>query len=1051
MHSTSKLIRRFLLATLVLFAGLGSQKAFATHVAAADLYLDYIGTGPSNLKYKVTLVVYKACEPFSSSLTTLETVTFNSVSCGQNISKPLPMTGGPDTLDQLCANFSPVNACRVPGSVWPAFERRIYTDTITLPLACVDWKVSWSLCCRNGGITNLDNPGGYNLYIETGINNVAKWNNSTPRFIIDPIPYLCVNQPAFFLNGPLDPNNDSMISSNAQPLTGAGQPIPYSATPSPGFSLANPVQSPAGSPYTVNQNTGTATFTPTSTGKFVLAFRCTEYDRYTGTELSYITRDVQVSVLNCSAAPPGIDSTPETNLTGATWIPTPPSGGYVIACPGVPFSFDVAAESQTVSNSVFLSANHIQVAPGSTFNVNNNGSSNPTGTFSWTPTGADIGDHTLIITAKDSTCNNNQPIVLKNYLVVFIKVLPGVDAGPDGAICALDGTPWQFNVSGPPNVNYIWTSLSGGAPVGLSNPNIGNPTAYPPYDFTYVVYTPDLNTNCKNRDTVTIAIDTTNSVNALPDNMVQCRPGYIQLDAQPQGMPPLTNLACGLAITPSTCIDDTVEVRTQYAGGTTNTSNIHTPYGNYRTAKTQILLKKSDLYSYGLRSGTLNSLAFNVITPTTTTYNNFTIAIKCTDRSDLDVIYGGFDPGATLVYSAPGPVPVVSGWNSYQFDSPYNWDSTKNLIVEICYSNSAIGIAASVFTVNAGNVQMIRTYTNTGTANICVNSAIAAATQVYTFRPVIRFNYCPAPSAPFQYTWTPGTFLSDSTAKTPLAYVNESTKYYVTTRGRNGCKVRDSVVVTVPVHDMDVNPREVTICSGQSIKITASGGATYQWYENDSYYAPSATVDNASGSEVMASPMVDTRYNIVIGDNVGCYDTLTAFVKVNILPVVNIINSDTTIKYGQNIQLLVSGAYLYSWSPVSTLTNPNIVNPFASPTEPTTYYVYGLAENGCRNVDSVHINIDYRDNLFVPSAFTPNGDGKNDVFRVANLTFQKLQEFRIFNRWGQEIYSTNDSKKGWDGSWKSIPQDMGSYQYLIRVAYPDGYIETYKGNVTLVR
>jgi len=169
------------------------------------------------------------------------------------------------------------------------------------------------------------------------------------------------------------------------------------------------------------------------------------------------------------------------------------------------------------------------------------------------------------------------------------------------------------------------------------------------------------------------------------------------------------------------------------------------------------------------------------------------------------------------------------------------------------------------------------------------------------------------------------------------------------------------------------------------------------------------------------------------------------------LPVVNILNNDTTIKYGQSIQLLVSGAYLYSWYPVSTLSNPNIVNPYATPTEPTLYYVYGLGENGCRNIDSVRINIDYRDNLFVPSAFTPNGDGKNDVFRIANITFQKLQEFRIFNRWGQEIYSTTDPKKGWDGAWKGVPQDMGSYQYLIRVAYPDGYIETYKGDVTLVK
>jgi len=197
--------------------------------------------------------------------------------------------------------------------------------------------------------------------------------------------------------------------------------------------------------------------------------------------------------------------------------------------------------------------------------------------------------------------------------------------------------------------------------------------------------------------------------------------------------------------------------------------------------------------------------------------------------------------------------------------------------------------------------------------------------------------------------------------------------------------------------------------------------------------------------------MESSTYAAVYTDQYGCMDTLYSFAHIKPLPNVHILNDDMTLKYGGTVQLLVSGAYLYSWSPISTLSNPNVANPYATPTEPTTYYVWGLGENGCRNVDSIHIALDYRDNLFVPSAFSPNGDGKNDVFRVSNITFQKLQEFRVFNRWGQEIYSTTDPKKGWDGTWKGVAQDMGTYQYIIKVAYPDGYIETYKGDVTLVR
>jgi gliding motility-associated-like protein len=60
-------------------------------------------------------------------------------------------------------------------------------------------------------------------------------------------------------------------------------------------------------------------------------------------------------------------------------------------------------------------------------------------------------------------------------------------------------------------------------------------------------------------------------------------------------------------------------------------------------------------------------------------------------------------------------------------------------------------------------------------------------------------------------------------------------------------------------------------------------------------------------------------------------------------------------------------------------------------------------------------------------------------------------EFRVFNRWGQEVFYSNDNQHGWDGTWKNVPQDMGSYTYLIRLGYPDGLVETFKGEITLVR
>jgi gliding motility-associated-like protein len=341
--------------------------------------------------------------------------------------------------------------------------------------------------------------------------------------------------------------------------------------------------------------------------------------------------------------------------------------------------------------------------------------------------------------------------------------------------------------------------------------------------------------------------------------------------------------------------------------------------------------------------------------------------------------------------------------------------------------------------------------TTTGNTSICTNASITSDIKFRKTRPVVKIDYCPTKPVPFFYTWNPGSYLSDSATSSPLAYIPETGTFVVGTIGRNGCRVQDTARIYVPVHHYDIFPKDTTFCIGDKFMMHATGDFDkVQWYEGDNF-APATTLDCPTCKEPIGMPLTTTKYVAVMTDKDGCSDTMFLTAVVKDKPGVHVINNDTTIKYGTSIQLLVSGGYLYSWQPMSTLSNPNVANPWASPTEPTTYIVYGLASNGCRNVDSVRVNIDYRDNLFVPNAFSPNGDGKNDVFRVSNITFQKLQEFRVFNRWGQEIYSTTDPKKGWDGSWKGVPQDLGSYQYMIRVSYPDGYIESYKGDVTLLR
>ena len=90
-------------------------------------------------------------------------------------------------------------------------------------------------------------------------------------------------------------------------------------------------------------------------------------------------------------------------------------------------------------------------------------------------------------------------------------------------------------------------------------------------------------------------------------------------------------------------------------------------------------------------------------------------------------------------------------------------------------------------------------------------------------------------------------------------------------------------------------------------------------------------------------------------------------------------------------------------------------------------------------------------NILIPNAFTPNGDGKNEVFKLINVTRAQLIEFKIFNRWGTVMFNTVDPEEGWDGRYRNQEQPVGVYGYGIRIKYNDGIIETYRGTVTLIR
>ena len=1056
MKAIIKNISRCTLLLTVLFFSLGLNTAKASHYAGADLFLDMISSDSTVLKYRVSLIVYKACEVGSIDLNTRETVYWSSASANFNGNRSF--LGTPfDTLDQLCANFSATNSCRVPGSLYPGFVRCHYIDTVTLPSRQKDWKFWWSNGSRNQFIENLGlTPGSsqnFNIYIEVGMNNTGSyWKNSTPRYLTDPVPYLCVNQPQAFLNGAFDPDLDSMVTAAVVPLSAANTPIPWRPTAVPGvFSLANPINSTAGNPYSVNPSTATAYFTPQQTGKFVLAFQTNSFSPLKNASgrndsISYIRRDVQVSVLSCAAPAPSLD----TFIVPTGGLPL--ANRYISICPNTTTSFTISARSQSGLNSIVLSTDpQGTTATGFNFNVVYS-SGSAVGTFTWTPTTADIGTYVVTFKAVDTTCDPSQPILLRSSAVVTIRVLPGLDVGPDRKICPLGDYPIVLTTNGLPTTVFNWSKL-GGPPSSaefIDCVNCPTVTVRPPYDYTYVVSTTDPYFACKNKDTVKITVDYANGIEATQDPLIVCRPGYVTLTSQALGLPPVSNLTCGI-INPQICpVPDQVVV-----GGTTNVASdpINTPFysaNNYH--KYQFIIKKEDLRNAGLYSGTLSNIAFLSANSTVSPngLSNVRISLKCTRNSRYAITPGNgdFETGTTLVATVPTMTLTPNSWNSIPFDKPYNWDTSQNLLVDICVGPLATTNAPGVDAVAMSPGSTIQRSSNT--VDVC--SGNVTTVRGYAQRPTVRFDYCQAPNLPFTYAWGPGNYLSDSTLQNPVAYVPSSGRYTVYTRGRNGCLVSDSLRITVPIHTLDISPNDTSLCVGQPGRLHARGASGgYIWYENGFNTPTTLSCNTCPDPIVIPQVAGDYVYTVVFLDTSNCFDTLTATVHAYPLPGVHITSNDTTIKYGQSVMLTVTGASQYSWTPVGSLSDPNSPNPIATPTETTDYIVFALSDHQCRNSDTVRVTVDFRDNLLVPSGFTPNNDGKNDVFKIVNVTFQKLMEFRVFNRWGQEVFSTNDPMRGWDGKWKGVEQDMGNYTYIIRVAYPDGFVETYKGDVTLIR
>jgi gliding motility-associated-like protein len=192
-------------------------------------------------------------------------------------------------------------------------------------------------------------------------------------------------------------------------------------------------------------------------------------------------------------------------------------------------------------------------------------------------------------------------------------------------------------------------------------------------------------------------------------------------------------------------------------------------------------------------------------------------------------------------------------------------------------------------------------------------------------------------------------------------------------------------------------------------------------------------------------------YSVTASDSI-CTTIATTSVTVYPPVVLTGITADCSIAPGSTVQLDAAGAVMYLWSPHDgSLSNPNINNPVARPQQTTTYMVVGMNTLGCSDTAWVKVTVSGRDSFFIPDAFTPDGDGLNDVFHIRCADGYKLAEMAIYNRWGQLVYQGFGADCGWDGTWNNTAQDLGVYYFSATITTPSGNSRQPKGNITLIR
>jgi|GEM_PF-2735946 len=415
----------------------------------------------------------------------------------------------------------------------------------------------------------------------------------------------------------------------------------------------------------------------------------------------------------------------------------------------------------------------------------------------------------------------------------------------------------------------------------------------------------------------------------------------------------------------------------------------------------------------------------------------------------------------TVCLGGPSPTVTFTGANGtppYTFT--YNINGGASQIINTTTGNS---VSISVPDNIAGLFNYLMVSVKDASITACSNPQSASALITIHPIPIVSAgsdrNLCKGSSVQLnatgaaQYSWTPATGLSCTNCPNPVANPIDTIQYIVQGTSAFGCVAQDTIKLTlIKPFPMQASPSD-TICQGNFIVLNASGADHYIW-------TPPVGLTRSDIASPRAAPTTTTTYQVVGYDGFNCFSD-TAYIKITVGPKPTVdAGADLNLATGDIVTLhpiTTNGPITqWLWEPSAGLSCNTCPNPVLTIHDNTSYWVTVTNQFNCVAKDAINIVTFCKSaQVFIPNAFTPDGDGLNDVLMVRGKGV-RVNYFRIFNRWGELVFEKkdfdpNDPRYGWDGRVRGIPASPDVFVYTAEVMCDNNVVHVFKGNTTILK